>query len=163
MQRKYEYRRKLPHYQPDFKAFFITFSTHHRWILPESVLHIVIDTCLAGNDRKFALHAVVVMPAHVHMALTRLVVAEYGGNRCRMNHLQWRRERTPVLHDRIAGSLSRHYCWRACSCKIISGNIQRPGGARWVGENLASYIRRIPTKEVKNVTRAQAFFTPCGK
>jgi REP element-mobilizing transposase RayT len=88
MQRKYEYRRKLPHYQPDFKAFFITFSTHHRWILPESVLHIVIDTCLAGNGRKFAMHAVVVMPDHVHMALTPLVVAEYGSNRCRMNHLQ---------------------------------------------------------------------------
>lgn len=70
MQRKYEDRRKLPHYQPDFKAFFIPFSTHHRWILPESVRQIVIDTCPAGNGRKFALHAVVVMPDHVHMVLT---------------------------------------------------------------------------------------------
>jgi putative transposase len=73
MQRKYEYRRKLPHYQPDFKAFFITFfitfSTYHRWVLPEPVRQIVIDTCLAGNGRKFCLYAVVVMPDHVHMVL----------------------------------------------------------------------------------------------
>jgi REP element-mobilizing transposase RayT len=69
MQRKYEYHRKLPHYQPDFKAFFITFSTHQRWILPESVRQIVIDTCLAGNGNKFRLYAVVVMPDHVHMVL----------------------------------------------------------------------------------------------
>jgi len=69
VQRKYEYRRKLPHYQPDFKAFFITFSTQRRWTLPESVRQIVIDTCLAGNGRKFRLYAVVVMPDHVHMVL----------------------------------------------------------------------------------------------
>ena len=76
MQRKYEYRRKLPHYQPDSKALFMTFSTHHRWILPESVRQIVIDTCLAGNGRKFALQAVVVMPDHVHIVLT----PKYGEN-----------------------------------------------------------------------------------
>jgi putative transposase len=69
MQRKYEYRRKLPHYQPDFKAFFITFSTYQRWTLPESVRQIVIETCLAGNGRKFRLYAVVVMPDHVHLVL----------------------------------------------------------------------------------------------
>jgi len=49
MQRKYEYRRKLPHYPPGFKAFFITFSTHRRWTIPESVRQIVIDTYLAGD------------------------------------------------------------------------------------------------------------------
>jgi putative transposase len=69
MQRKYEYRRKLPHDQPDFKAFFITFSTYRRWILPESVRQIVIDTCLVGNNKKFRLYAVVVMPDHIHLVL----------------------------------------------------------------------------------------------
>jgi REP element-mobilizing transposase RayT len=69
MLRKYEYCRKLPHDQPDFKVFFITFSVHDRWTLPESVRQIVIDTCLAGNRRKFRLHAIVVMPDHVHMVL----------------------------------------------------------------------------------------------
>ena len=76
MLRKYEYRRKLPHFQPDHKAFFITFSTYQRWILPEGVRDIVIDTCLAGNDRKFRLYAVVVMPDHVHLLLAPLSDAD---------------------------------------------------------------------------------------
>jgi putative transposase len=72
MHRKYEYRRKLPHYQPDYKAFFITFSTYERWILPEPVRGIVIDTCLVGNGKKFHLYGLVVMPDHVHLILTPL-------------------------------------------------------------------------------------------
>src|SRR5437870_9651006 len=60
MLRKYEYRRKLPHFQPDHKVFFMTFSTYKRWILPEGVRQIVIETCLAGNGKKFRLYGVVV-------------------------------------------------------------------------------------------------------
>jgi REP element-mobilizing transposase RayT len=75
MQRRYEYRRKLPHYQPDHKAFFITFSTCKRWILPETVRGIVIETCLAGNRKKFHLYGLVVMPDHVHMVLAPLADA----------------------------------------------------------------------------------------
>jgi REP-associated tyrosine transposase len=72
---RYEYRRKLPHYQPDGKAFFIAFSTRKRWILPESVRGIVLDACLAGNGRKFRLYGVVVMPDHVHLVLAPLADA----------------------------------------------------------------------------------------
>jgi putative transposase len=70
VERKYEYRRKLPHYQPDFKTFFITFSTHERWILPEDARSLVLQTCLQGNGKNFRLHAGVVMPDHVHLILT---------------------------------------------------------------------------------------------
>ena len=35
MKRVYEYRRHLPHYQPTYKAVFVKFSTHQRWILPQ--------------------------------------------------------------------------------------------------------------------------------
>jgi putative transposase len=69
MLRKYEYRRRLPHYQPDGKIFFITFCTHHRWRLSASCRQIVLDACLAGDGLLFELLAVVVMPTHVHMAL----------------------------------------------------------------------------------------------
>jgi len=72
MLRKYEYRRKLPHFQPDHKVFFMTFSTYKRWILPEGVRQIVIETCLAGNGKKFRLYGVVVMPDHVHLMLSPL-------------------------------------------------------------------------------------------
>lgn len=72
MLRRYEYRRKLPHYQPDHKAFFVTFSTYQRWILTEAVRDIVVETCLAGNGKKFHLHGLVVMPDHVHLVLSPL-------------------------------------------------------------------------------------------
>jgi putative transposase len=68
----YEYRRRLPHFQPDFKTFFITFCTHQRWILPPAARRIVVDTCLAGNSLKFDLYGLVVMPDHVHLALVPL-------------------------------------------------------------------------------------------
>ncbi len=66
----YEYRRRLPHLQPDFKIIFITFCTYRRWILPPAARIIVVDSCLAGNSLKFELHGLVVMPDHVHLALT---------------------------------------------------------------------------------------------
>jgi REP element-mobilizing transposase RayT len=70
MQRQYDYRRKLPHLQPDNKIFFITFSTSRRWILPDLARDIVMETCLRGDGHRFELHALVVMPDHVHFALT---------------------------------------------------------------------------------------------
>ncbi len=75
MQHKYEYRRKLPHYQPDHKAFFITFSSAKRWILPESARDITMEVCVYGNGKRFHLHGLVVMPDHVHLVLTPLADA----------------------------------------------------------------------------------------
>lgn len=72
MDRKYEYRRRLPHYQPDHKAFFITFSTRRRLVLPAVARDIVIETCLAGHTRRFRLYGLVVMPDHVHLVLAPL-------------------------------------------------------------------------------------------
>ena len=72
MLRKYEYRRRLPHYQPDFKIFFITFCTYRRWELPARARQIVLDVCLRGDGKRFELLALVVMPDHVHVALNPL-------------------------------------------------------------------------------------------
>ncbi len=70
--RKYEYRRKLPHYQPDGKVFFITFCTRDRRILPEAARKITLETFLAGNGKLFRLYGVIVMPDHVHVLLSPL-------------------------------------------------------------------------------------------
>ena len=48
----------------------MTFCTHSRWVLPESVRDLVIRHCLHEHGRKYMLHAIVVMPDHVHMVLT---------------------------------------------------------------------------------------------
>ena len=64
------YRRRLPHLQVDDKSHFVTFCSHKRWILPESVRRIVLDCCLHDNGIKFDLKVAVVMPDHVHMIFT---------------------------------------------------------------------------------------------
>jgi REP element-mobilizing transposase RayT len=69
------YRRRLPHLQCDEKPHFVTFCTYRRWILPERVRHIVLESCLRDNGMLFDLKVAVVMPDHVHMIFTPLVDA----------------------------------------------------------------------------------------
>jgi REP element-mobilizing transposase RayT len=72
LHRKYEYRRRLPHYQKDDRALFVTFCCGCLDPLPESVRDIVLRHCLHDQGTKAAIHAVVVMPNHVHLLLTPL-------------------------------------------------------------------------------------------
>ena len=67
LQRKYEYRRNLPHYQKDNRILFITYSTWHRWVLPEIAKDLALDSCRRADGRKYSLYAAVVMPDHVHL------------------------------------------------------------------------------------------------
>jgi REP element-mobilizing transposase RayT len=67
VQRKYEYRRNLPYYQKDNRILFITYSTWHRWKLPEIAKDIALDSCRRADGRKYSLYAAVVMPDHVHL------------------------------------------------------------------------------------------------
>jgi REP element-mobilizing transposase RayT len=67
------YRRDLPHLQRDGKPHFATFITRNRWELPEPARSIVLQSCLHDHERSYELHAVVVMPEHVHMILTPFV------------------------------------------------------------------------------------------
>jgi len=70
------YRRRLPHLQHDFKPHFVTFCTHKRWILPECVRSIVLESCLHDNGTKFDLRVAIVMPDHVHMIFTPQINAQ---------------------------------------------------------------------------------------
>jgi len=67
------YRRRLPHLQCDDKPHFVTFCTYKRWVLPERVRFLVLESCLHDNGSKFDLRVAVVMPDHVHMIFTPLV------------------------------------------------------------------------------------------
>ena len=67
MQRKYTYRRYLPHYQKDNRALFITFSSWQRWTLPGIARDLTLESCLHANGKKCNLYAAVVMPDHVHL------------------------------------------------------------------------------------------------
>jgi REP element-mobilizing transposase RayT len=70
------YRRKLPHLQVDDKPHFVTFCTYQRWVLPEHIRSLVLESCLHGNAKLFDLKAAVVMPDHVHMIFTPLINAQ---------------------------------------------------------------------------------------
>lgn len=72
MQRKYEYRRNLPHYQKTDRAHFVTFITKERWILPAEARQIAFNSCLHIDAHQAEVHGVVVMPDHVHLLLTPL-------------------------------------------------------------------------------------------
>ena len=69
---KYQYRRRLPHYQKGDRALFVTFCCGCLDPLPEAVRDIVLRHCLHDQGTKAAIHAVVVMPNHVHLLLTPL-------------------------------------------------------------------------------------------
>ncbi len=68
---KYQYWRRLPHYQKDDRAVFVTFCCSFD-PLPEPARDIVLRHCLHDQGTKAAIHAVVVMPDHVHLLLTPL-------------------------------------------------------------------------------------------
>jgi len=72
MQPKYEYRRRLPHYQKDDHPLFVTFTTNRRWQLPPVARDVVLECCVRENGHKFDLHAAVVMPDHVHVIYSPL-------------------------------------------------------------------------------------------
>jgi REP element-mobilizing transposase RayT len=68
------YRRNLPHLQRDDKPHFITFVTKNHWVLPDDARDIVLRCCRHDDQAKLDLHAIVVMPDHVHMILTPLTM-----------------------------------------------------------------------------------------
>jgi REP element-mobilizing transposase RayT len=73
---KYEYRRRLPHYQKAGRPVFVTFRRLNRDPLPAEARDVVLQHCLYGNGARFTLHAAVIMPEHVHLLLTPLRDAE---------------------------------------------------------------------------------------
>jgi putative transposase len=72
----YEYRRNLPHYQKFDRPLFVTFRKRTPEPLLPAARSLVFHHCLEGNSRTMHLHAVVIMPEHVHLLLTPLRNAE---------------------------------------------------------------------------------------
>jgi REP element-mobilizing transposase RayT len=70
--RRYEYRRRLPHYQRDERPLFVTFRTSSRFTLSCEARTLVLQHCFHDNGKTIHLHAVVVMPDHVHLLFTAL-------------------------------------------------------------------------------------------
>ena len=59
MNRKYNYRRKLPHLQKDNRPVFVSFNTVRQWEIPHRVKDAVLECCLYQHGKMAAIHAVV--------------------------------------------------------------------------------------------------------
>ena len=68
--RKYEYRRRMPHYQNPGATIFVTFCKLLRGSFPEPARGLILAHCLHDHGRRFDLRAAVVMPDHVHLLFT---------------------------------------------------------------------------------------------
>jgi REP element-mobilizing transposase RayT len=69
---KYEYRRRLPHFQKNNCPIFVNFRKGTEVPLLAACRDAVLQCCLRGRGSRFHLHAAVVMPEHVHLLLTPL-------------------------------------------------------------------------------------------
>jgi AICAR transformylase/IMP cyclohydrolase PurH/REP element-mobilizing transposase RayT len=85
-------RRNLPHIQTPGKVYFVTFRLKEEGELSPEERTVVFDACHYWDGKKLDLHAVVVMPDHVHLLLTPREVA----------HDQW------VSLGEIVHSIKRH-------------------------------------------------------
>jgi REP element-mobilizing transposase RayT len=74
--RRYEYRRRLPHYQRDGQPLFVTFRTQVAFKLSPLAQSLALQHCLHDNGKTIQMHAVVVMPDHVHLLFTAMRDAE---------------------------------------------------------------------------------------
>jgi REP element-mobilizing transposase RayT len=66
---KYQYRRRLPHFQKSDTALFVTFRTGGLLVLPEEARDLVLNHCLREQRLRVYLFAAVVMPDHVHVLI----------------------------------------------------------------------------------------------
>jgi REP element-mobilizing transposase RayT len=72
LDRKYEYHRKLPHYQKAGRAIFVTFCKANRMAFAPEARDAILQHCLHDHNKRYDLHAAVVMPEHVHLLLSPL-------------------------------------------------------------------------------------------
>jgi putative transposase len=68
---KYQYRRRLPHFQSD-APLFVTFCAGGPLVLSEEARDLVLEHILREHGKRIDLLALVVMPDHVHLLLTAL-------------------------------------------------------------------------------------------
>jgi REP element-mobilizing transposase RayT len=72
LNRKYEYRRRMPHYQKPGYPLFVTFCKLIRDPFTNAARDLILAHCIRDHGKRIDLHAAVVMPDHVHLLLTQL-------------------------------------------------------------------------------------------
>ena len=73
LERMYDYRRMLPHYQKANRALFVTFCKLMPPPFTAEARNVILQHCLYDDGKRYVLHAAVVMPEHVHLLLSPLL------------------------------------------------------------------------------------------
>ena len=113
------YRRNLPHLQRDYKPHFLTFCTYQRWTLPDWARTIVLNSCTHNNQIRFDLHAVVVMPDHVHLLVTyppKVSVSRLVNSLKGVSSRMIRKKNDPGIRKKLWGSALWSPSYFAGSC-----------------------------------------------
>jgi RecG-like helicase/REP element-mobilizing transposase RayT len=71
-------RRNLPHFEPPWAKYAITFATRNHRQLSEKARDIVLKSVLRWKDRRYELYAASVMPDHVHLLIEPMVERQDG-------------------------------------------------------------------------------------
>lgn len=66
------YKRRLPHYEDPESVYFVTFNTVPNFELKDNIKYIVFDAIRYHADKKYQLHACVIMKSHVHIIICPL-------------------------------------------------------------------------------------------
>jgi REP-associated tyrosine transposase len=117
-ERKYNYRRNLPHMERRSRAHFITFDTYRRWELPPAARDLVLKHCLHENGKKMHMYIVVVMPDHVHMIFLPLETDKHE----------------TYTFDEIVGAI------KSTSAHSVNNALQRSGTV-WQDESFDHVVR----------------------
>ena len=72
LERMYDYRRKLPHYQKPGQPLFVRFCKIGSESFSEAARGVILQHCPYDHGKRIQLHAAIVMPEHVHLLLTPL-------------------------------------------------------------------------------------------
>ncbi len=72
LRRKYEHRRRMPHYQKPGRPIFVTFCKLIRDPFPDAARDLILAHCLHVHGKRIDVQTAVVMPDHVHLLLTSL-------------------------------------------------------------------------------------------
>jgi hypothetical protein len=91
--RKYEYRRRMPHYQQPGRPIFVTFCKLIRSPFPDAARDLILEHCVHDRGKRIDIQAAVVMPDQVHLLLIplpdeqRLAPPAPGDTKANQRHL----------------------------------------------------------------------------
>jgi putative transposase len=132
------WRGDLPHMQRRGTTYFVTFCTRDRAVLSERERDIVLATCVHAHQRQYWLHAVVVMPDHVHLVFTlydtstlpKAMQRIKGVSAHEVGRRIWQRE----YFDRVMRSDEdvRKKCEYICENPVRAGLVRSVDEYRWI-------------------------------